>query len=51
MSPVYSENDVQRKARSITLSPDRSRETYARKNNSDVRFAPVGAASNEKLGS
>lgn len=50
MSPVYSENDIQRKARSITLSPDRSRETYARKNNSDVRFAPVGAASNEKLG-
>lgn len=51
MSPVYNDTDVQRKARSITLSPDRSRgEAYARKGNSDVRFAPVGAASNEKLG-
>ncbi|CAC5414143.1 CTTNBP2 N-terminal-like protein [Mytilus coruscus] len=50
MSPVYTESEVQRKARSITMSPDRSKETYARKSNTDVRFAPVGAASNDKMG-
>lgn len=48
MSPGYSDSDVQRKVRSITMSPDRSRESYVRKNNSDVRFAPVGAVANDK---
>lgn len=46
VSSVYSDSDVQMKAHTIT--PERSRESYARKTNSDVRFAPVGAATTDK---